>query len=889
MASQWQMANSQRRYRYSNISDSIHGLGYAVLCLLFFITMTADAQVTGMVIDSKTKQPLDYVNVYYAKQRVGDLTDLKGRFSIQENDGWNELTVSALGYVTQLVKLRPGKKKNLVIKLVSEPRQISGVTVTAKKKKYKKENNPAVELMQQVIAHKHSSDLHDKDYYRYRKYEKMVFSADDVNDEVFENEKMKRFAFMKDHVEKSPETGKLILPLTIDETISEHIYRKTPESEKTIIKAQDNKGVSELVNTGEILTTMLKDVFTDVDIYQNDCRLLQSFFRSPIADNATSFYRYYIIDTTYIDTDKVIEVSFVPSNQQDFGFSGTLYIHADGSYQLRRVEFSIPRQSSVNFVDNMMIQQEFRQLPTGERVVTSNDMLIEISVASFLHKLQVKRVIRNSDFSFSEIPDSEFRKVRGNVMTESNAGVRDEHYWQENRNVELSQSERKMGTFVKKITEIKGFKYAIFAFRALVENFVETGDSTNNKVDIGPVNTVISSNHYDSWRLRASALTNANLSPHLFANGYIAYGTRTHNIYGKAQLTYTFNKPGYLPREFPMHSISISYWNDIVSPFDKFIQTDKDNMFTAIKAGTVDQFNHTDEVKVAYVHEHLNGLKYTADYTHTHNRAVDAHFYQPLDGAGLPVNDATHWKPSITTSEFRLGISYEPGATYFNTKQRRNRINRDAPIYSLSHTIGLRGFLGGEYDYNVTEAGVTKRLWMPGSWGFMDFDLKAGIQWNKVPYPLLIHPAANQSYVLHKNTFSLIGNLEFLNDRYASFMYQWNLNGKIFNRIPLLRRLKWRELIGVNVLWGQLSDRNNPATSGYTDTDLFYFPGHFRGDGTYECNTSLMKSDLPYIEARFAIHNIFKFLHLEYVRRLTYLDNPDIHKWGIRCKLEFTF
>ena len=178
---------------------------------------------------------------------------------------------------------------------------------------------------------------------------------------------------------------------------------------------------------------------------------------------------------------------------------------------------------------------------------------------------------------------------------------------------------------------------------------------------------------------------------------------------------------------------------------------------------------------------------------------------------------------------------------------------------------------------------------MPGSWGFMDFDLKAGIQWNKVPYPLLIHPAANQSYVLQKNTFSLIGNLEFLNDRYASFMYQWNLNGKIFNRIPLLRRLKWRELIGVNVLWGQLSDRNNPATSGYTDSDLFYFPGHFRGDGTYECNTSLMKSDLPYIEARFAIHNIFKFLHLEYVRRLTYLDNPDIHKWGIRCKLEFTF
>lgn len=857
-------------------------------CLLMLLSQTAFAQVTGIVVDSKTKQPLEYVNVFYAKQRIGELTDLNGKFSIKENDNWNELTVSALGYVTKLVKLQPGKKKNLVIKLVSEPHKIEGVTIISKKKKYKKENNPAVELMQKVIAHKKSSDIHEHDFYHYNKYEKMVFSAYDVNDEFFENEKMQRFAFMKDHLEKSEGTDKLILPLTVDETISEHIYRKHPETEKTIIKAQSSKGISELINTGEILTTTLKDVFTDVDIYQDNCRLLQTFFRSPIADNAISFYRYYIQDTTFIDNDKVIEVSFLPNNQQDFGFSGTLYILADSTYQLRRVEFSIPRQSTVNFVSNMLIQQEFKQLPSGDRVVTSNDMFIEISVASFLQNLQVKRIIRNTDFSFAEIPEKEFKKVKGKVLTEADAGMRDEQYWNQHRDVKLSASENKIGTFVKKITEIKGFKYAIFAAKLLAENFVETGDSINNKVDIGPINTIISNNHYDSWRFRMSALTNANLSRHLFASGYIAYGTQTKNLYGKAQLTYTFNKPGYLPREFPMHSISVSYWNDIISPFDKFIQTDKDNVFTALKAGKVDQFNHTNEVKASYVHEYLTGIKLTADYTYADNKAVDALFYQPLDGAGLPQNNPELWKERIKTSEFKIGMSYEPGATYFNTKQSRKRINRDAPIYSISHTVGINGLLGGEYNYNVTEAGIEKRFWMPGSWGYMDVTVRGGIQWNKVPYPLLIHPAANQSYILQKNTFSLINNLEFLNDRYVSFMYQWNINGKLFNRIPLLKRLKWRELIGVNVLWGKLSDKNNPAASGYTDSELFYFPGHFQSDGTYECNTSLM-TNTPYIEARFAIHNIFKFFHIEYVRRLTYLDNPDIHKWGIRCKLELTF
>ncbi|MBR4589719.1 MAG: carboxypeptidase-like regulatory domain-containing protein [Bacteroidaceae bacterium] len=856
---------------------------------LLMVCSSSHAQVTGVVVDARTKQPIEFVHVYYPQEKTSELSDLDGRFSIKENDEWNELTFSSVGYITQSVKLKAGKKKNLVVRLIPATKVLKDVTITAKRKKYKKENNPAVQLMQKVIAHKKNSNLHEKDFFKYTKYEKMVFSADEVSDKVFEEDKMKRFSFLMDHVETSPETGKLVLPLTIDETISEHIYRKNPKSEKTIINAQSSKGISQLVNTGEILTTTLKDVFTDIDIYQNECRLLQSFFRSPIADNAISFYRYYIQDTTYINKDKVIEVSFIPNNQQDFGFSGTMYILADSTYQLRRVEFSIPKQSAVNFVENMLIQQEFELLPTGERVVVTNDMLIEIEVASFLHKLQVKRVIRNKDFSFDEIPDDRFKKIKGNIITSNDAGTKDEKYWNQHRDVELTQSEKKIGSFIKKITQVKGFKYAMFAFRALVENFIETGDSTENYVDLGPVNTVISGNHYDSWRVRLSALTNANLNKHLFANGYIAYGSATNNIYGRAQLTYSFNKPSYLPREFPTHCISISYWNDIVSPFDKFIQTDKDNLFTALKTNKVDQFNHTKEFKLSYTHEYVQGIKISADYTHARNKAVDELFYQPLNGDILPVQDKSLWLKGITTSEFKFGFSYEPGATYFNTKQKRNRMNRDAPIYSISHTIGLNNFIGGDYNYNVTEVGLLKRFWMPGSWGSMDIDLKAGIQWNKVPFPLLIHPAANQSYVLQKSTFSLINNLEFLNDKYVSFMYQWDINGKIFNRIPLFKRLKWRELIGVNVLWGSLSNKNNPAHSNYTDADLFYFPGHFRNDGTYECNTSLMKKDLPYIEGRFAIHNIFKFLHLEYVRRFTYLDNPDIHKWGLRCKLEITF
>ena len=863
---------------------------YFLLILNLFFTLFINAQVTGKVIDAKTRKPIDYVNVYYEGKNCGEMTDEDGRFVIKEDSTWNELTIHTLGYVTQVIKLnhKRGKNKDLVIKLVPESKVLEGVTLTAKKQKYSRKNNPAVELMKKVIAHKKNADIRSRDYFTYSKYEKMVFSINEVTDKVFEEGEYKQFAFIKDHVELCPQTEKYILPLTVEEKISQVLYRKNPNSEKTVIKAESNKGVNDLINTGEILNTMLKEIFTDVDIYQNECRLLQYPFKSPIADNAISFYRYYIQDTLMIEGEKVIELGFLPNNQQDFGFSGYLHIMADSTYQVRRVELNIPKRSDVNFVDNMIIKQDFTELPSGERIAHINDMLIELKLSKWLGKFMVQRTTRIKDIDFNEIPKSVFKHIKGDTFKEPDAEMQSEEYWNEFRQVELSSSESKMDSFLDKITNIKGFKYIIFGVKALIENFVETSATLDkNKVDIGPINTIISHNHYDGWRFRGSALTTAHLSPHLFANGYVAYGTKTKNVYGKMQLTYAFNKKAYLPREFPVNNLSVYYWNDIRSPFDKFIPTDKDNMFLAMQASKVDQYSHTKEWRVDYTREYENGFKLNAQFTHNKNKAVDALFFQPLNGNVLP-DGKTGLVESYTTAEFKAGISFEPGATYINTKQRRIKVNKDAPIISVSHTMGVQGIFGSDYSYNVTEAGIYKRFWF-GSWGKWDNDIKAGIQWNKVPFPLLIHPAANQAYILEDYCFNLISSNEFLNDRYVSYITAWDLNGKIFNRIPLIKKLKWREVIGFNVLWGQLTDRNNPAHSNYTDTDLFYFPGHFNSEGVYEQNTVNMDTRKPYVEMRLGIHNIFKLIEVDYVRRLTYLNDPGTNKWGIRFMFRMSF
>jgi len=260
--------------------------------LTTLLTVQLMAQVTGVVIDSKTRKPLEFVNVYYDGRGYGEQSDENGQFVIKEDSTWHELTVSTMGYERQVVKLGAfGKNKNLKIRLTPEGSNLQEVTVTTKRTRYSRKNNPAVELMRKVIAHKKSNDLHAKDFFTFTTYEQMTFSVNEVTDKIFEMDEAKAWAFLKNHVERHPKTGTLILPLTVDEQLSHTFYRRSPKSEKELIKAKSSRGINELINTGDILTTILKDCFTDVNIYDEECRLLQFHIKSPIANSAISFYR----------------------------------------------------------------------------------------------------------------------------------------------------------------------------------------------------------------------------------------------------------------------------------------------------------------------------------------------------------------------------------------------------------------------------------------------------------------------------------------------------------------------------------------------------------------------------------------------------------------------
>lgn len=848
-----------------------------LLFLLLGCCISVSAQnIQGVVTDSLTNEPIPYLSVFYEGKGVGSITDNDGNYKVETRKGWNKLTFSAVGYVTKVVNIIPGVTKNLNVRMRPDDIMLDEVVVKPKREKYSRKNNPAVELMKKVIAHKKNNKLSENDYYQYNKYQKITMSLNDVTPEMLEKGMYKKMPFLKDQIELCEETNKFILPISVDETASQKIYRKHPKSEKTIIKGMSSTGVNELFATGDMLSTVLKDVFTDVNIYDNDIRLLQYPFISPISSSdAISFYKFYIMDTTFVDKDKCFHLTFVPNNSQDFGFTGHLYVLADSSYTVKKCTMNLPKKSGVNFVDNMDIIQEFEQLPNGEWVLKTDDMIVEMTLMKIMQGFQIRRTTRYSDYAFDELPQQLFKR-KGAEIKEADAMMRGDDFWNQYRPVPLTQTESSMDMLVKRLEQMPGFKYVIFVLKAFIENFVETGTKDNpSKVDIGPVNTMISNNYIDGLRLRMSAQTTANLNPHLFLKGYYAYGFKDHRSKYMGEVEYSFNKKEYLPREFPKNSITFSYQYDVMSPTDKFLKTDKDNVFVSFKTSTVDQMSYVRNIALKYENETQFGLKTTVEVKHSTD--------EPTGGLAYITNDDQKTLvPEIQTMEASLAFRYAPGETFVNTKQRRIPVSFDAPVFTLSHTAGFKGVLGGEYNYNLTEIGLYKRFWF-SSWGKIDMFVKGGAQWNKVPFPLLIMPAANLSYILQRETFNLINNMEFLNDRYASLDVSWDLNGKIFNRIPLLKKLKWREAIGFKMLYGHLTDKNNPMKHP-GDSELFLFPTR---DG--RPTSFVMDPKTPYMECSVGIHNIFKILHIDYVRRLNYLDHPDANKWGVRFMVMMTF
>ncbi len=839
---------------------------FATLALLMAFCMNVLGQkITGVILDASTGDSLSLAGVTYKERKVSTIADLDGIFSIARINGAT-LTFSCMGYKDETVNITKATPSRLTIKLKPDTKQLGEVVVEAKRTRYVRKDNPAIELMKRVIEMKKSTKLENHDYYMYNKYQKLSMALNDYKVKELDSTDVGKVKWTQ-QAELSPYNKKMVVPISLDETVTQHIYRKDPKTEKDIITGEQSSGLNQLFATGEMINTTLKEVFQDVDIYDNYIKLLKFPFLSPIGAGATSFYRYYITDTVLVDRDSCYHLTFTPNNPQDIGFNGDIYILKDSTLHVKKCHLSIPKKSDVNFVSSLHIDQIYSQLPNEEWALTNDDMWAEMTLLG--KSVLVVRNTRLSDYSFDPLHKNLF-KGQAKVKRMADSRNQDEEFWDKYRAVELSQKEGGLGDFMTAMSKSKNMRIPLLVVKTLFENYIETSRAGKpSKFDIGPVISTFSSNFYDGFRLRAGGQTTAAFNKHLFLEGHYTHGFKSGGNYYGGQVTYCFNKKKNSYFEFPQRMIVFESSYDVTSVSDKFLKNSKDNLFVNFKTETVNMLYKQNMQRLGFVWETDYGLNFTTNIVAESNRPVgDLHL--------VHVNDGTE-DYRMRTTEWNAAVTFCPGQTYINTKQDRWPINKDRPEFTIRHAIDFKGILGGQFAANQTEVGIFKRQWL-GSWGRIDLYASGAMQWNKVPFPLLITPPTCISYVEQEGTLNMLRNMEFFMDRRVFWSVSWNMNGKIFNRIPLFKKLKLREYLAFRGVWGTLTDKNNPLLN--TGDDMLYqFP-----EGSYAIDGSK-----PYMEVAVGIRNILKVFGVDYVRRLNYFDHPGVKKNGVRFNLTFSF
>ena len=821
--------------------------------------------IEGIIKDSLTLTPLNSVIVKITGEYHACLSHSDGYFRLPAKNRQITVNFSVLGYESKNMEVNLSEKTVLEVLLAPKAIQLDEVTARVERLKYSKKDNPAVALIKKVIEHK--KDLHPErhDYFQFEKYERKSLAVTNFT----ENTNIKGFEFLHQYVDTSKINQTPILWLSVKEKVSDIYFRKNPETKKEIIKGVAGVGVDESFNQAGI-EHILNEVFSDIDIFENDITFLMNRFVSPLSFLAVDFYKFYIVDTVTVDNKSYINLEFVPFNTRDFGFIGRLYIADDSTYAVKKVQLSAPGNINLNYVTGLHIEQEFEQKPNHTWVLSRESMAVDFHVVRRLHGFYAEISKFYSDYMF-DTPRNEVYRLTENTVT---SPLADKYIlWDEYRNKGIREKETAVSKMMNELHQKKSYNNAALFSQILTTGYFPTGKNKNNKLELGPYGSMVSHNEIEGWRYRLGFRTTANANRRLFLTGYGAYGNKDHEFKYYGNLQYSFNKRKNYIDEFPINNAGISYMYDLAVPGQVLMNTNRDNLLMSFNRADVSKMSYLKLLTVFYQREFANDFSFEIRANRCNDTPAGSLRY--LRQAG---NDTVSI-PGITTTGIGLKLRYSPGQKFYQQPDRRVTVGLDAPVFTLSQIIGFDNLFGADYSVQATELSASKRFWF-SAFGNMNVTAKAGKVWNTAPFPLLFSPNANPSYFIEPESFGMMNVLEFINDQYVSLFLTYHANGWIFNRIPLIKYLNMREVISFRGLWGNLSDKNNPAYNN----KVFLFPEDIHGNPA-----SFQPTRTPYMEMSFGIENILNIVRIDYLRRISYLNHPNVSKHGWQIGFNFTF
>ncbi|MDQ3190054.1 MAG: DUF5686 and carboxypeptidase regulatory-like domain-containing protein [Bacteroidota bacterium] len=803
--------------------------------LYSIVSFSQNTKVMGKVIDAETKESLPFVNLVFKGTRIGTTTDFDGKFLIETNQLVDSIIISSVGYEPLTKPLLRSKTQTINFELKPSSVQLREVII-------KPGENPAHALLKNIINNKSKNNRESLESFEYEVYNKVQFDLNNIPDEYKNKKIFKHFKFIFDNIDSTGE--KPALPMFITETLSEVVYRKKPRALKEQIKAVKISGVK-----NESINQFMGDIYQNVNIYDNYILVFGKSFVSPIADFGLLYYKYYLIDSTHIDNRWSYHVSFMPRRRQEPTFAGDFWVH-DTTFAISKIEVSIASDANINYVNGFSAYQEFDMIDSVW-MMTKDKLVVDFTLTENSMGIYGRKSSSYKNFKINSPRPESYYAGTDDVLVDADASEKAEEYWESSRHDSLEEKEKEIYQLVDSIKSVPAFRTYVDVLALVISGYHVVGN-----FELGPYFTTYSFNQIEGNRLRLGGRTSNAFSTRLQLEGYGAYGFRDEKFKYGSGFKYFLSKT-------PRQAVGGSFKHDMEQLGQSPNALRQDNILaSAFRRNPFYKLILVDQYQAYYEREWFSGFSNRLTFNNRTLHPTDSIvFEQHLSDARI------NKIPSITTSEINIYTRFAYREKYVSGEFERVSLGTKYPIIQLNYALGIKGLFGGQYEYQRATFNVYNYI-RTAPFGYFDYMFEIGKIWGKLPYPLLeLHPG-NETYSYDKYAFNMMNYFEFVSDQYISLSLEHHFNGFFLDKIPFMRKLKWREVVLGKGVIGSLSDQNRA---------VMFLPPNMN---------SLSR---PYMEAGVGIENILKILRVDALWRLSYLDNPNIQKWGLRATIQINF
>jgi len=823
---------------------------FLLVLVIFLLPVIAQSQITkilGKVVDKETNEPIPFANIIILNSLQGTLTDFEGKYSLEiKGVKPDSIRASLLGYSQSTKPISVGIFQTINFELSSKDQELPEVVI-----KYK--GNPADALIDSIVKYKQKNTVQSFETSQYDVYTKIRLEANNVSERVAGRKFMKPFQFVLTYVDTSTINGKSYLPVMMSETNSVIYERKSPKSKKEMIKASRVSGIDN-TNVSQFLGSMSQEI----DVYQNLTEIFEKNFVSPIADFSHIYYKYYLIDSSFINKKWCYHIMFKPKRKQELTYTGGLWVN-DTSYALIQINLRIAADANINFINDLGVEQQFEW--TNDQIWMKSKERLWADFNPFENAKKIiglygHKTTFYNNYIFDSLDYDDVFKEPTYVIIHEDAVQNSDAYWDTIRPESLSGTEEGIYEMVDSVKNVPRFQHIYDLLYGLGGGYFPWG-----KVEVGPYFKFFSYNKVEGARFRFGGRTSTKLSKKFQIGAYLAYGTYDEQFKYGADFLYLFNKS-------PRRSLFVSFKYDLEQLGSSPDGRSTDNILSSFYSrGPIDKLTLVREYKAYYEHEWFNGL--------INKFVVQRREIFPLGNTKFIVYpesiEDTVYLNSITTSEIGLDTRISFNEKYISGKYSRISIKSQYPLITIRYRYGFPNLFNTDFSYHKLNIGVNQWFNL-GTIGWSRFNLDIGKIWGTLPYPLLKIHDANETWLFTESASNLMDYYEFVSDQYIDLFYTHHFDGLLFNRIPLIRKLKWREVIYFRGVYGTLTDANRNFSA---------YPDNLRPLGNE-----------PYIETGAAIENIFKVIRIDAIWRLTHLNDPEnqgVSKFGIFASLYFAF